>query len=117
MKKLLIPLLLFAPLMASEPKPLTYSIQLESTLTIQVSTNVVYGDNTIFKTVKDPTRFGIEYVTIQHPMTERWWITNVVATYTLTFPWRGTNRTIVDTELMSSVTNRQVLKEYWKTEE
>lgn len=99
---------------------------LPATITINISTNVINGDNAsgcnlCFDAQGHwkgfvPAVVNYEPCKPYHPPTERWVITNVISRVTLTIAWRGKSLTHSEDTMLSSVTNRWKLSSEWKQE-
>lgn len=98
---------------------------LAATITVNVSTNVVTGDNSSGCNLcfdgngnhngSIPAVWPPPNCKPYHPATERWTITNVVRRVTLQTSWNGKPLTYAEESTLSSVTNRWKLAQEWKT--
>ena len=97
---------------------------LSATITVNVSTNVVNGDNaTGCNLCYDnyghwkgaiPAVMNFEPCKPYHPATERWTITNVVRRVTLATAWNGKPLNYSEESTLSSITNRWKLNSEWR---
>jgi len=97
---------------------------LQATIIVNVSTNVVNGDNATGCNLcydnqghwkcATPAVMNLEPCKPYHPATERWTITNVVRRVTLQTEWNGKPLTYSEESTLSSVTNRWKLAQEWK---
>lgn len=100
---------------------------LAATITVNVSTNVVSGDNATGCNLcfdgnghwngSVPAVWPPANCKPYHPATERWTITNVVRRVTLATEWNGKPLSYSEETVVSSVTNRWKLASEWKKDQ
>lgn len=100
---------------------------LPATITVNVSTNVLNGDNSsgcsmCFDNYGNhrgsyPLVYGGEPCKPYHPPTERWTTTNVVRRVAVATEWNGKPLTYVEETILSSTTNKWTLRSEWAKDE